>query len=151
MKKTIEVNGITYTYNIESLVKDAKGLEWEVPQELYGEDDELLDEEIHGIDTNDYEIYSQEEFDKTKQYFIEEIEKLTDEKTLIKELIGLHVTKKGDLAKNKRHVIVNSGIDFDYSDHWGSHQYKEYVIEAYSTGEKCATLCLSEINHQDPF
>jgi hypothetical protein len=151
MKKTIEVNGITYTYNIESLIEDAKGLEWEVPQELYGEDDELLDEEIHGIDTNDYEIYSQEEFDKTKDYFIKEIEKLTDEKTLIKELNRLHITKKGDLAKNRRHVIVNSGIMFNYSGEWGSHNYEEYVIEVYPNGEKCATLGLSEINHQDPF
>jgi hypothetical protein len=151
MKKTIEVNGITFTYDIESLIEDAKGLEWEVPQELYGEDDELLDEEIHGIDTNDYEIYSQEEFDKTKNHFIKEIEKLMDEKTLSSELSGLHITKKGDLARNKRHVISNSGIYFGYSAEWGSHQYKEYAIEVVPAKEKCATIILSEINHQDSF
>lgn len=138
MKKTIEVNGIMYTYDIPALLKSLQQYSWEEP---YGV--------CHGNGKSWMEP-TQESFDKGIAAFTKLIENLdkTAEKLLKKQVL---LTKLKLLHKSKRYVIIDSGVCTRYSDEHGSHAYSNICLHLQQTGDRKATLVINELSFQESF
>lgn len=139
-EKRITINGIEVTYNLETLIAEAKSFEFE------GED-EFIDD----CDAGDGYQETEESFNAGIEAFLESIKKLNDENHLIKLFQLVHITKKGELAKNSNHAIITSNVVMDYSNYYGSHNYKVPAICVASTGVKKATLICTKVGVQDSF
>ena len=151
MIKDIEINGIKLTYDVSELLKRTERLEadeWDFDDNEDEErDSDDLDTKIRG----GFGMTS-EEFKISKDSFLEEISKLTNGKYLI-DLFkrNTHITKKGDLAKNRNHTILESDLNLNYSCEYGSHSYDVPSICVSSIGDRKAELIFREVSQQSSF
>lgn len=139
-EKRITINGIEVTYNLKTLIAEAISFEFE------GED-EFIDD----CDAGDGYQETEESFNAGIEEFVENIKKLNNESYLKKLFQYVHITKKGELAKNSNHAIITSNVVMDYSNYYGSHKYKVPAICVASTGVKKATLICTKVGVQDSF
>lgn len=118
MKQTIDVKGYIFEYDKDELIKEIEKLEWY--DDDYG---------YNPKDRNDEGQYntSEKEFPKLKSNFIKEINSPKFEELIQK---GVNITKKGTLAKNRRNIILESGLCYGCHAPYGSFFYYEYVIRA---------------------
>lgn len=140
MSKEIEIDGCIVKYDINQLKEDSKN--------IYGGDyDEEYDD---GDGLGDNYRQSKKDFDLLRKEFHESVNQL--ESLLSRKISGkLTFTKKGNLDKRKSIVILESGIITDYSNEYGSHNYKEPTILAYTTGDKELTIYYHNRSQQDSF
>ena len=106
MEKRITVDKFEVIYDVDALIEEVESLSWD--EENYNFDGE----------TNEGSHFSQNEneFNKAKVKFIKDIENLDNSvEQLFKENVVL--TKKGELSKSRRQVIIQSDIIHEYYFH----------------------------------
>jgi hypothetical protein len=139
METIVKIKGIDVKYDIN-----------ELNQKIW---DMQYDEEEYASISED-ECGSQ--FSMTLEKFNEErnilAEKIVDLDNTIVDLFnaGVHITKAGKPAKNRKNVLIGSDIITSYSAHYGSHQYYAICLVAVDC-DTYIKIKLTEVQFQESF
>ena len=143
MKTTIEVEGIKVSFNKEGILR-------EIDRMVYDKE-KYTAESAHNEDDTGYSI-SEKEFEKIKKAATKYVTSLNETKLETLGKSSMKINKNGKLHKSASNIAYDIGNTHSYDDYYGSHNYKTSGLQFMRTGDKSATLQLTDyINHQDSF
>ena len=147
MKKVV-VNGITISYNLESILKELNSVDFD--EEYYTAHGECGGVNEDGI-REEYCV-TWEEFELLKKKAIRYVKSLTDKKVTNLAKNALRINKTGKLHATARNMAYDMGNVNNYDDSYGSHTYETTVLVFSRTGDYDATLKVDHyFKHQSSF
>lgn len=139
MEKIIKIKGLDVKYDIDKLTSEVNEYTFED-----GDYPHISEGECGSSYSMD-----EDRFNSAKKFFLQEISGLDSKlERLFNE--GVHITKAGKPAKNRKNVILESDIITSYWNEYGSHQYDSLSLVAVDY-DTYLRIELREVSFQESF